>query len=497
MKKEIFLVTFCAILQFNKLNSLQQTCQYYDSESWEINSFDGPRRFYRECYMNKFDLLNASETVTTVLTGYSNAIDIQLVYYASTKLIKFIPNSLFATFLNLEYFMIFDNNRLEVLKPEFLKNAKKLKVFRVQYNEIKVLSKNVFREAPSLENINLRNNKIESVHKLAFHGLPQLRGVYLINNKIKLIHTTTFSHLIKLRALNLLNNVCIDTLFVNSHQEYREIEKEVGRSCKYIMDVEELAESKKKKINEALMLNKTQTLTDLNAQLTANLTRITRLNSAKIKKIQNFTEIINNLYEKESLNKIEMEKKILLVDQLLNKTNILEEKNEQLTISLTNLMVTNVELIENSQNLTATIEKLEEAEKTNSLVCQEKLDEIQKIQDNGNKLEQNELMSSFSRKMVQDLTALLQKNVHEFCLLEIQKSENTYFKSYMTMIQLVQDHKVANQRVDEEISKSCKREVAELQANIQKVSDGYEKRFKMLEIKDVGTNDIQMKSDEP
>ena len=129
-------MTFCAVILLDSYNSLQQTCQYYVSESWEINSFDGARRVYRECYINKFDIVNANETVSTVLVGHPNPRDIQLVYYASTKLIKFIPNSLFATFPNLEYFMIFDNNRLDVLKPEFLKNAKRLKVFRVQSNRI-------------------------------------------------------------------------------------------------------------------------------------------------------------------------------------------------------------------------------------------------------------------------------------------------------------------------------------------------------------------------
>lgn len=357
-----------AVLWSRASTSQVQTC-FPTVENWEINSFDGPKRAFRECYINGIDLVNDTSPVKTVISGRSiKPESILLVYYGNERTIKFIPNSLFSMFKNLEYFMIFDNNHFETLKSEYLKNAIKLKVFRVMSNDIKRLDRDVFIEAPNLENINLRDNKIETVHQLAFNGLNNLKGIYLIDNMITHIHPTTFSHLNSLQTINLVNNMCINIIF-RYFQDRDQIEIVIKKLCNYDLE----------------------------------------------------------------------------------------------TVELTAAHETEVEMISANE-------------------CQAKMHVLEeRLQQQDAKNPHKQFMEEFSTKIKEDMKILIQKNVKETCLTEINKSENIFLKGYMTLVQLVQDQKAANQKDDDEISKTCKRDISELQKNIEKVTESYEKIFKMLE----------------
>ena len=86
--------------------------------------------------------------------------EVTTVWYESGNMVKFIPNSLFTTFVNLEFLYIHYNNKFETMKPEYLRNAKKLKNIYIRNNSVKKLNAQVFAEANNLEHINFYGNQI-------------------------------------------------------------------------------------------------------------------------------------------------------------------------------------------------------------------------------------------------------------------------------------------------------------------------------------------------
>ena len=228
-------ILFQLILLLNGINGVEQRCKFFNRDCWYKNSqFYGALKKYHECYLYGIDIFNENETVTTNTEGNpkSNE-DIEVVYYNSGNL-KFIPNSLFTTFPNLRRLSAAFTNT-EVIKPQQLKNASKLKVFIVHMNDVTKLTSDLFVEAPNLEHINFSENKITSVHRYAFRGLSKLQGVYLEKNMISNIHPETFSHLVNLNILILVDNACInDEYNENANQQFKDIENDIRKSCDYI-----------------------------------------------------------------------------------------------------------------------------------------------------------------------------------------------------------------------------------------------------------------------
>ena len=91
-------------------------------------------------------------------------------------------NEIFQTFPNVVYIIVAKTS-LEVLKPEFFKNAHNLEVIKITNNLIFKLTGNNFVETPKLEYLYLGHNKIEIIDSDAFKGLKNLKGLYLQGNQ--------------------------------------------------------------------------------------------------------------------------------------------------------------------------------------------------------------------------------------------------------------------------------------------------------------------------
>ena len=238
-------------------DGLEQKCTGFYSVNWWINTNDGPEKSYYICQING-SLENDQEVVTTDTSENtkSNA-EVPAVYYQHSQTVKFIPNSLFATFVNLEYLVISFGNKFETMKREYLQNAKKLKNLKIFTNSVKKLDGNVFSKAKSLEHINFYKNQIESIHKEAFNGLPNLQGVYLDKNKIKILHLETFSSISNLNDLGLKGDEnCVNEKFTSANQNFPQIEAKISSGCTYkpfpdeVNAIQNLAEKNKIKIQE-------------------------------------------------------------------------------------------------------------------------------------------------------------------------------------------------------------------------------------------------------
>ena len=223
-----------AIVLVEGSTGFEQKCYEFGDYSTSANTYDLVQdKSYFRCEINVY-LLNECDEVTTN-TGLSNQSndDVTMVSYDGFKTIKCIPYSLFTTFVNVEYLYIGLDNHFETLKPEYLKNAKRLKSLQIFQNSVKKLEGNIFVEAPNLENINFNYNQIESIDLLAFNGLPNLQRIYLHGNKIQNLHSSTFSFISKLSILGLLENNCMDQSFENANQKFSEIEGEISRNCTF------------------------------------------------------------------------------------------------------------------------------------------------------------------------------------------------------------------------------------------------------------------------
>ena len=206
-----------------------------------INSVDKPIQKIYECEIKDTQLKNENDSVTTDSYGNQRLnSDVRMVDYFTGNIVKYIPNSIFLTFINMEYFWISKNQQFEVMKPHYLKNAKNLRVFRIDANLITQLDAHIFVEAPNLQYINMRDNKISVIDILAFSGLPLLNGVYLKSNQIIELHPTTFSSLLSLNILELLNNKCINLSFQIINKSFQTVQTEISKNCKYDLKLIEL-----------------------------------------------------------------------------------------------------------------------------------------------------------------------------------------------------------------------------------------------------------------
>lgn len=205
----------------------QQSCKYEEST-------DETGQLVYSCTIHHTNVLNETQGMMT----YTNRFqcldeDVEMFIYKTGNNLSYIPNSIFETFSCLKYFEIHSDQGLEVLKPEYLKNARSLESFSVIDNDIKQLDANLFEEAPNLVSINLEANKIVIVHKKAFSGLFKLESIYLQGNNIKFLHPTTFSHLTSLLELDLTSNGCINKMYNFWPSRFYVVETETLQFCPY------------------------------------------------------------------------------------------------------------------------------------------------------------------------------------------------------------------------------------------------------------------------
>lgn len=194
--------------------SISITCTF-GNYSLPINTISEPTKSYYECDIRSAVLLDRSTELISVETSSNKKSndDVQLIDFYVNNKVKHIPNILFRTFPNCEYFYMNQNFGLEEIKQRYFEGANNLRVVRIPNNEIKHLDKRVFSSARNIEIINLKNNLIENFHKLAFDGLPQLLQIYLQQNRIHQLSVDTFSLIDNLKTLDLTDNYCIDQIF--------------------------------------------------------------------------------------------------------------------------------------------------------------------------------------------------------------------------------------------------------------------------------------------
>ena len=178
---------------FGGIFCMEQKCEFVIYSS----------RYY--CEIKNANLIDENENVTTTTTNHlpnkTNA-DVQVVaYYDNSNNISFIPNSIFTTFPNIDYFSFRPGNNLKVLKPHFFKNAKKMTILHIWGNKIRKLEAKLFVEAKNLQRIYLERNEISSIDLSTFYGLNQLQYINLQINKIKFLHPKTFINLNSLSVL--------------------------------------------------------------------------------------------------------------------------------------------------------------------------------------------------------------------------------------------------------------------------------------------------------
>ena len=290
---------------------LSQKCDRFIYNDWLMNTYNGPDKSYYVCEING-NLENDQKVITTdtSLNIKSNA-EVTMVIYNQNLTVKFIPNSLFETFVNLEYLFISFKNKFETMKREYLRNANKLKNLHVYENSIQKLDRNVFLEAKNLEYINLQFNEIESIDKEAFNGLLNLKGVYLHDNRIKNMHPKTFSSITNLNILDLTGAVnCVREKFTSANQKYRKIETKISIDCIYDHFLDEDTKIKIQIFNDKIG--------SLTAELQANQKKIEKMTSASLQMEEKITqlEMINNQLEAKN-------------NQSEAKNNQLEAKNNQ------------------------------------------------------------------------------------------------------------------------------------------------------------------------
>ena len=220
------------------------------------------------------------------------------------------------------------------MKREYLRNANKLKNFKIYFNTVRKLDGNVFSEAKNLEHISFKYNQIESIHREAFSGLPYIKDIYLYENKIKMLHPRTFSSIANLNVLDMIGiKNCVNSRYTSANQKFPEIEAKISSHCVF-----ELLPDEQNKI-------KIQEANDKIGRLTAEA----QANQEKFKEITNKLEElkteISSQQEKcvkeladqqKELTKIASEKLQLQakITQLEAKNNQTEAKNSQVDIKI-------------------------------------------------------------------------------------------------------------------------------------------------------------------
>lgn len=217
----------------------QQNCNFLYSNQ-HANSHSGTGRTFYVCSIRGARLQDENEFVSTNTSSSSKNVQVEMLQYDDNNEVRFIPNSIFLTFPHLEAVFLFHSEQMfSRMKPEYLKNARNLKVFYItEQKQFKSLDGNVFVEAPNLQYINLQNNALEFIDSQAFAGLLSIKGIFLNDNPIVNLHFQTFSRLLTMSVLNILGkDSCIDHNFENISRS--SLESQISDNCMYFQYTED------------------------------------------------------------------------------------------------------------------------------------------------------------------------------------------------------------------------------------------------------------------
>ena len=219
----------------------EQICTFHSSDNWTLIDWKFIKIYVCEIKGANMVDPNVTYTINTKANNKTNAEVNYLLYSAKNgNTVDFIPSSIFDTFANIEVLDISVKQNFKIMKPQYLRNATKLKAFIIVDNQITNLDENLFVEAKNLQYISFGYNKIENIHESTFRGLEKLQVLRLQGNLIIHVHYKTFSHLINLQILNLLQNQCIDQKFTNLDKKFREIETKIRSNCTYYFNANKL-----------------------------------------------------------------------------------------------------------------------------------------------------------------------------------------------------------------------------------------------------------------
>ncbi|CAO1421778.1 unnamed protein product [Diamesa serratosioi] len=126
--------------------------------------------------------------------------------------LKFFPNSVFETFINLET-LDASTNKIENITSNSFANAYNVKKMVLSNNSIAKLPASVFINCAKLEELSLEQNIISDIDEDAFNGLLTLGRLNLINNQINAIAKNVFTKLPLLKTLELEMNICVSRNF--------------------------------------------------------------------------------------------------------------------------------------------------------------------------------------------------------------------------------------------------------------------------------------------
>ena len=418
--------------------SLRQKCDNFDNVGRQANTHDRPKRTYYTCSIIG-NLTNDQEEVTTdtSLNAQSNA-EVTAVQYFSSETVKFIPNSLFETFVNLEYLFISFDNKFETMKREYLQNANKLKNIWIYDNLIQKIDGNVFSEAKNLEHINFESNQIESVHKEAFSGLPNLKGVYLQGNKIKRLHPETFSLIANLNILKLSGCAnCVNETFTSTNQKFPEIEAKISSGCTYellpdeVLAIQKLAEENQIKIQE---------FNDEIGNLVAVSQAVSHANQEK------FKEMTNKLEKMQSEMSSQQEKRLVNLQKQFDIKIADQQKEFKAKIASEKLQM------ETKYN------QLEAKLATQQKECKSEL----QLEFTNHKNEIETTITKMKAKLTAQKLELLQECKSE-TLQEIIKHN---IKQNLAFVKRINDQKDSNKKYSDEIETTCENNLRLVQSRL-------------------------------
>lgn len=211
----------------NSSDCQEQSCKFR-VRTWA----DTKNLTYYSCELFNATLSDDPKDVVTNTQSHNHSNEeVYLLDYVDGNKLDFIPNSIFATFPNMQVFLISKNASLDNLKPDYLLNAQKLTALEITGNPIRILNGYIFEEAPRLKIINLHDNLIESIHWLTFKGLCNLLAINLQGNRISLLVPTTFSALMSIEIIKMENNSCLNEEFTINNYNFTEIESVIEKDC--------------------------------------------------------------------------------------------------------------------------------------------------------------------------------------------------------------------------------------------------------------------------
>lgn len=172
---------------------------------------------YSEPMQRKFWICTVTQSIDSEQYVFGSTLNstIESVHFQNNKKVEFLPREIGKKSSSLR---IIDANGcgLTVVRDFYFKNLKNLRSLFLDHNQIKTIEPSAFADLARMIELNLHNNLIETLDEKLFVTTPQLSLIYLNHNKIKFLSPSTFN-VPRLWAIHLGSNVCINDLYMESH----------------------------------------------------------------------------------------------------------------------------------------------------------------------------------------------------------------------------------------------------------------------------------------